>query len=628
MKCIISWGCFVFYGIMAIAAQDSGSIRKVSDTFNFSEPYNVEMRGVMGNAMNASLAGDKLVFDSDTLIEPFRTRPETRYWDCEFWGKWFTGALLAYDYAPSPYFKRRLDKSIASLMATQDAEGSITTYQKEHEFKLNPKGWLTEGDKNSWDLWGRKYTLLGLIDYYCRTRDPKVLESAKRHTDYIMAQVCDGKKDIVQIGCWFGCASTSILEPIVLLYFETGDKKYLNYAEWIVGQWERSPLKPDLLNKALKGEEVFDMFDHPDPKYKGYLGGGKSKAYEMGSCFEGLVELYRATGNPLYKKAAENHAKSIRNTEINVVGSGSIEERWINGKFIQTNRSAEWDEVCVTATWIKICAQLLRLTGEQLYADDIELASYNALIGAEFKGGEWWAGRTVIDGVRNYERKAYCKKVTCCTTNGPRGLFLLPKIAFMTSSDGVVVNFYEKSAAALNTPAGKLDIVISDIDFCANHTAKISLSGMSGGEEFEIALRIPRWSSDTKVSVNGEDVGKVECGKYLKLKRAWKNGDVIEITFDSSTVAVKDPGGSGKTCLMHAMYVLSQDRRFEKKFDKPAKFKIKDGKVSARAVALKDVNAAFDVELEDGTTRRFIDYSSAGKTWSADSEIATWVSEK
>lgn len=209
-----------------------------------------------------------------------------------------------------------------------------------------------------------------------------------------MERVCEGKKDIVQIGCWFGCASTSILEPVVLLYRASGDSRYLDYANWIVKSWSTSPLKPDLLNKALRNTEVFDMFEHPDPKYDGYLGGGKSKAYEMASCFEGLAELYRQTGEQRYFDAVKNHARSIRDTEINVVGSGSIEERWINGKFVQTNRSEKWDETCVTATWIKLCSQLLRLTGDVKYADDIELAPPTALIGGFLKDGTWWTRRS------------------------------------------------------------------------------------------------------------------------------------------------------------------------------------------------------------------------------------------
>lgn len=622
----------IFASILGVSNCVFANAQKVAveNKFEFAPAGAVELRGMYGRALDASLKGDMLSSDIDMLVVPFQKRLETRYWDCEFWGKWFTGALLAYDYSPSMFFQKRLKKSVDDICATQDSEGSITTYTKEHEFKLNPKGFLTEADKNSWDLWGRKYTLLGLLDYYRRTGEKKYLDAACRHTDYIMERVCEGKKDIVQIGCWFGCASTSILEPVVLLYRASGDSRYLDYANWIVKSWSTSPLKPDLLNKALRNTEVFDMFEHPDPKYDGYLGGGKSKAYEMASCFEGLAELYRQTGEQRYFDAVKNHARSIRDTEINVVGSGSIEERWINGKFVQTNRSKKWDETCVTATWIKLCSQLLRLTGDVKYADDIELAASNALIGGFLKDGTWWTSVVPMDGVKTYNKKAAATKKSCCSTNGPRGLFLLPKLAYMSAPNGVVVNFYENSAARLNIPnGGTVDMVMSDVDFSEGGDVKIEISGLpKDGANFDVLLRIPYWADKCGVFVNGKDAGAAEIGKYHTISRQWRNGDKIALKMDIPVRIAKDPAGSGLICLQYGPYTLSQDKRFEKNFDKPVDLKIKNGRAVGKFSRLKDAEICVDVETQDGDTRRFIDYASAGKTWDEKSAFNTWFGKK
>lgn len=604
---------------------------KVDDVFSVSEPTSVQMSGILGESLNLSLRGDVLVSEIDSLVEPFRTRPETRRWDCEFWGKWFTGALLAYDYAPSHYFKVRLDKSIIDLMATQDAQGSITTYQKAHEFKLNETGGFGYKEKISWDLWGRKYTLLGLLDYYARTGDKKVLDVAKRHTDYIMENVGEGKKDIVQIGCWFGCASTSILEPIVLLYRATGEQKYLDYANWIVGRWEKSPLKSDLLNKALKNTDVLDMFyDGKEPlDLNQYLKCGMSKAYEMASCFEGLAELYRTTGDEKYLKAVLNHARSIRDTEINVVGSGSIHEQWVKGKYIQTNGHLRWNEVCVTTTWIKLCGQLLRLTGDVQYADHIELSMYNSLIAHLDTAGESWIGSTPMDGARGRRHKERATKKTCCSTNGIRGLFLAPKYAYMTSKDGVVVNFYEKSRATLPYGKGKVDLVMNDVDFVRNNNAEIILSGIEDDSaRFEIALRIPRWCERARILINGTESISPISGSYCKIERDWKNGDTITLMFPSDVSIIKDPAGSDCICLSKGRYTLVQDERFSQDIEQPVPLKLVDGKLVWKPATLKEANVAIDVQLEDGKWRRFIDYASAGKAFDSKTKIRTWFKQK
>ena len=72
-----------------------------------------------------------------------------------------------------------------------------------------------------------------------------------------------------------------------------------------------------------------------------------------------------------------------------MLGSGSIWERWTDGKFCQQEDSEHWMETCVSATWIKFCAQLLRLTGDPSYAESIELAAYNALAAAQRADGKW-----------------------------------------------------------------------------------------------------------------------------------------------------------------------------------------------------------------------------------------------
>ena len=43
----------------------------------------------------------------------------------------------------------------------------------------------------------------------------------------------------------------------------------------------------------------------------------------MMSCYEGLLELYRLTGKEKYKEAVEKTWENIRDTEINIAGSGS-----------------------------------------------------------------------------------------------------------------------------------------------------------------------------------------------------------------------------------------------------------------------------------------------------------------
>src|SRR6218665_1029502 len=100
--------------------------------------------------------------------------------------------------------------------------------------------------------------------------------------------------------------------------------------------------------------------------------------------------------------------ENIKQTEINVVGSGASSECWFGGKKLPTLPAKHYQETCVTATWIKLSQQLLRLTGEARYADAIELAYYNALLGSMKPDGTNWTKYSPLVGLRQ-EGEDQCK---------------------------------------------------------------------------------------------------------------------------------------------------------------------------------------------------------------------------
>jgi DUF1680 family protein len=93
------------------------------------------------------------------------------------------------------------------------------------------------------------------------------------------------------------------------------------------------------------------------------------KAYEMTSVFEGLVEYYRATGDPQWKQSAVNYFRNVNEREITIAGNGggglAIDgECWSNMAFDQADLDVKrMMETCVGATWMKYCSLLLRLAG-------------------------------------------------------------------------------------------------------------------------------------------------------------------------------------------------------------------------------------------------------------------------
>ena len=413
----------------------------VEDGLTLLSAGSVQWTGPLGEAIQTSIDGRIRNADLSLLLGPFQSRPEAGLWQCEFWGKWFTSAALAYRYQPTPELRTVLDKAVKGLLATQTPDGYIGTYKRSAEL-------------TGWDVWGRKYVLLGLLAYYDVTGDQQALDAASRAADYTIGQIGPGKADIVKSGEWKGLAPCSILEPIVLLYRRTGETRYLDFARYIVNRWGQ-PGGPNLVRKAIDGVPVFHMFPGPAPVIKDYGDNGQSKAYEMMSCYEGLTELYRATGKPEYRAAVERVYHDIDTTEMTILGSGSDWERWCNGHVRQTETMHEWMETCVTATWIKFSAQLLRLTGDSAYADRIERSAYNSLLGAQRSDGAWWSHISPLTGTRLPAPEQCGIHANCCVASGPRALMLLPTLAVMKDRAGPVVQFYEAGTIRVPLASGK-----------------------------------------------------------------------------------------------------------------------------------------------------------------------------
>ena len=98
-------------------------------------------------------------------------------WRIEYWGKMMRGAAAVCAYSHDAELYAILRDAVLGLLDTQDSLGRITTYSLEKEFE-------------GWDVWGRKYVLLGM-QYFSEICEEKELRhritvAMCRHLDYII----------------------------------------------------------------------------------------------------------------------------------------------------------------------------------------------------------------------------------------------------------------------------------------------------------------------------------------------------------------------------------------------------------------------------------------------------------
>lgn len=577
----------------------------------------VRLGGYIGSRIDDCIEQRVKGQDVDHLVEPFRHQNEASRWQSEFWGKWIQGAIASYRYNHDPELYQIIRQGAESLMATQLPNGYIGNYAEEHQLK-------------QWDVWGRKYTALGLIAWYDLSGDERALQAAVRLIDHLMTQVGPDKVSIVSTGNYRGMASASVLEPVAYLYNRTGEKRFLDFANYIVEELN-SEAGPQLISKAIDDVPVADRFPHPQTWFSRENG---QKAYEMMSCYEGLLEMYKITGNELLLSVVEKTVGHIIREEINIAGSGSAFECWYGGKQRQTLPTYHTMETCVTFTWMQLCNRLLQLTGNSLYADYIELTAYNALMASLKDDASQIAKYSPLEGWRTEGEEQCGMHINCCNANGPRAFAMLPHYAYQVDGNRIRVNLYSASEAEINLVdrralgvklTQKTDYPVSDrieIEVDPERTAS-----------FEIALRIPSWSKIAEVEVNGIQQQGVMQGAYLPLEREWSKGDRITIRLDLRARLVEM---DNHQAIVRGPVVFARDSRFGDGFvDETSVIQSKDGYVELTAVEAPSfawmaftAPAVLGTDLEgNGVANKIYlcDFSSAGNEWDKSQRYRVWL---
>jgi DUF1680 family protein len=589
----------------------------INDKLNLFPLSDSRLEGYLGSKIDLCIKKRIKALDFDQFVEPFRYRNETRLWQGEFWGKLMLAAIASYEYNHDPEMLVKISKAVKDLITTQTPDGYIGNYADSARLQ-------------QWDVWCRKYAILALLEYNDLTGDKPSLKAASLLADYTLLQLGPGKKDIIKTGNYRGMPSSSILEPMINLYKRTGSKKYLEFARYIVNQWE-TPEGPKLISKALQGIPVSERFPQPKSWWSWENG---QKAYEMMSCYDGLLDLYRITGEQSYLKAVEAAIKSIIDTEINISGSGTAFECWYKGAEHQTEPTYHMMETCVTFTWMKLCNNLLRITGNPLYADQIEKSAYNALPASMKYDGSQIAKYSPLEGTRSEGEKQCGMNINCCNANGPRGFMLIPAFSVMGGQNEVFINLYCQSVAKIPVNLKNNVQIVQVTDYPVTDRIEFEISP-DKPENFSVLFRIPAWSQNSSINVNGIETSGIVPGTYHKITRLWNKGDKVSLRFDLRAHLVNL---NGFQAVIRGPVVLARDTRFaDGDVDEATVITSQKNFVEIKVSDKKPENIwmSFTIPMVMGTNLEgadrnprpvhLCDFASAGNTWGDDSRYRVWI---
>ncbi len=577
----------------------------------------IQIGGYVGQRIDDCVKKRVMPQDIHEITDVFARQDELKNsWKTEFWGKWVQGAIGACQYHSCPQLYQLIESSVKKIKDSQLNNGYIGNYDCQHQLQ-------------GWDVWGRKYTLLGLLKWHDLSGDKEALRAACRLTDYTMTQIGEGKAHIYECGNFKGMASASILEPLVYLYNKTGKQKYLDFARFLVEDSER-PGGPQLLAKC--NEPVYKRF--PVPSEKWWTESNGQKAYEMMSCYVGLLELGKVLHTEEYAEAVKTAVRHIEEEEINICGSGAANECWYQGRLRQTIPSYHTMETCVGFTWMQLNERLLEITHDPHYADNMEQTFYNAILAAMKDDASQIVKYTPLEGHRMEGERQCDLNINCCNANGPRAYAMFPRATYQQGGEHTLyANFYTPStvSAIINGTPVKIE---QTTEYPKHGTVKFHVSPEKE-VSFCLALRIPSWSRNTTVKVNGTVCEGVNTGSYYAIRRQWKKGDTVELSLDMRTRITEL---NHMQALQRGPITFARDSRFCDGFvDETCVIKAdKDGYVDARLspspagmwITL-EIPARMGTYTENVSSGTFhvCDFASAGNTWSPDCRYRVWLTK-
>ncbi len=454
------------------------------------------------------------------MLEVFSDRDALPYrdmvpWAGEFAGKYLTSATQVLRATGDERLAARLRDFITRLIARQAPDGYLGPWPRDARL-TNRSPHHPARDHQTWDTWGHYHVMLGLTLYHDLTGDRRALACARRIADlFCRKYLGDRSPRLVDTG--EPEKNMAPVHALAMLYSRTRCTLYLQLAEQLVCEFAHAG---DYVRLALAGKAFHEM---PEPRW------------EALHSVMALAELHRVTGNADYARAFERIWWSIAEGDRHNNGGFTSGERATGDPYGGTAI-----ETCCTIAWIAMSIGMLRLTGESVVADEIELSTLNSVLGMHSRTGRWATYSTPSDGLRFasahrivFQARAGSPELNCCSVNAPRGLGMLGDWAVMRSADGVCVNYYGPGAFAVALPDGTSFGIEQETDYPASGRVRLTLQPEQP-TEMALSLRVPHWSARTRAAVNGKRIRDIRPGSYLTIERRWRRGDEVTLDLDMS----------------------------------------------------------------------------------------------
>lgn len=492
--------------------------------------------GLVGQRIRANVDGWLLPCPGANpgLIEMFRVRdrqpvPQLVPWAGEFVGKYLISGIQALRMTHDPRLEASLRRTVEEVIATQADDGYLGPFPKQDRLRGN------------WDLWGHYHVMQALELWHERTGDENARRANLKAADLICATYLDQGRSLLEAGS--PEMNLAVIHVLGRLYRATGNERYLRQMQGIVRDFEGAG------DYYRTGKAGVPFFRTPRPRWE--------SLHDL----QGLVELYRITGDESYRDAFVNLWRSIRDWDRRNGGGFSSGEQATGSPY-----EPSAIETCCTIAWMAVTIDALALTGDSTIADELELSTYNGMLGAQHPSGRWWTYNTPMDGAREasahtivFQSRAGTPELNCCSVNAPRGLGMLSEWAVMQCDGGLAVNYYGPFTCRTKLADGTGVAIEQHADYPRSRKIELSVKP-DRPQRFKLRVRVPQWSPSTSIKIGDKKI-PATAGSYAQIDRTWEPGDTIEIGLDlAPRYEVGDLQQAGKASIYYGPLLLAYDQ--------------------------------------------------------------------
>jgi DUF1680 family protein len=468
-----------------------------------------------------------------------------RYNDSDVY-KIMEGAAYSLSLHRDPELEKYMDDLISKVAAAQEKDGYLYTNRT-----IDPENPAPGAGKERWSNLGSSHELYNVghmyeaaVAYYQATGKRSFLDVALKNADFIAGVFGPDKRQ--------GFPGHQEIEiGLVKLHRVTGDEKYLKQAKFFLderGRVKHKKMFPESSSFSIYNQESYLQAHKPVIEQTEAVGHAVRAAY----MYSGMADVAALTGDEAYIRAIDRIWNNVVSKKLYVTGGiGSRHEGEAFGDDYELPNATAYNESCAAIGNVFWNHRLFLLHGEAKYIDVLERTLYNGLLSGISLSGDlfFYPNPLESDGKYKFNQGEATRKpwfdCACCPGNFARFLPSFPGYVYAQTADRLYVNLFVGSKGTVKI--GKNPVTVTQqTNYPWDGKIKMTIEPEIEAE-FAVYIRIPGWarnepvpsdlysfldSSQEKVTlkVNSEALGLDMNKGFARIRRAWKKGDVIELT--------------------------------------------------------------------------------------------------